>query len=420
VRQPGDEPTAAAVEDHPRRPLGLFEGHGIEIEYMIVDRGSLAVRPLCDEVIRAACGQIESEIEVGPLCWSNELCLHVIELKTNGPVARLAGAERHFLEHVRRIDALLEPMGAMLLPGGMHPFMDPATDTVLWPHEYSEVYDTYNRIFGCQGHGWANLQSVHLNLPFHGDEEFGRLHAAIRVLLPLLPALAASSPMMDGRLTGVADTRLEVYRTNQKRVPILTGHVIPEPVFTKADYEGELLAGLYRAVASLDPEGVLQHEWINSRGAIARFDRDAIEIRVLDVQETPAADLAVLTAVTHALRGLADGDGEAQRRWGVEPLARLFQDVVREGDRAVIRDREYLALLGLHASSATAGEVWQHLVHPWPMMPPAVDAALRHLLDNGCLSGRLARALGAEPRRDRVRAVYADLAACLRSGHLFG
>jgi len=38
---------------------------------------------------------------------------------------------------------------------------------------------------------------------------------------------------------------------------------------------------------------VLQNEWLNSRGAIARFERDTIEIRVLDSQETPAAELAI-------------------------------------------------------------------------------------------------------------------------------
>ena len=32
---------------------------------------------------------------------------------------------------------------------------------------------------------------------------------------------------------------------------------------------------------------------MNSRGAIARFDRNAIEIRVIDVQECPKADLAI-------------------------------------------------------------------------------------------------------------------------------
>ncbi len=86
-----------------------------------------------------------------------------------------------------------------------------------WPHEYSPVYEAYDRIFDCRGHGWANPQSVHLNLPLTGDDEFGRLRAAIRLLLPIMPALAASSPVIDGRLTGLMDSRLEVYRTNRRR-----------------------------------------------------------------------------------------------------------------------------------------------------------------------------------------------------------
>ena len=68
----------------------------------------------------------------------------------------------------------------------------------LWPHENREVYDAFDRIFSCKGHGWANLQSMHINLPFADDAEFGRLHAAIRFLMPLMPGLTASSPVMDG------------------------------------------------------------------------------------------------------------------------------------------------------------------------------------------------------------------------------
>jgi hypothetical protein len=90
------------------------------------------------------------------------------------------------------------------------------------------VYEAFDRIFDCRGHGWANLQSAHLNLPFSDAEEFGRLHAAIRLLLPILPALAASSPVMDGRLTGRVDSRLDVYRHNARRVPQVSGRVVPE------------------------------------------------------------------------------------------------------------------------------------------------------------------------------------------------
>src|SRR5690606_17301416 len=142
--------------------------------------------------------------------------------------------------------------------------------------------------------GWANLQSVHLNLPFDGDEEFGRLHAAIRLVLPILPALAASSPLKDGHYTGLKDTRLDVYQSNQRKVPSIAGRVVPEQVFTQKDYEEQILQRNYQDIAPYDPEGILQDEWLNSRGAIARFQRNAIEIRVLDIQECPAADLAIL------------------------------------------------------------------------------------------------------------------------------
>ena len=87
------------------------------------------------------------------------------------------------------------------MPTAMHPWMDPATETVLWD-DATDVYRTYDRIYGCRGHGWANLQSMHVNLPFADDSQFARLHAAIRLVLPLLPALAASSPIAEGSVDG--------------------------------------------------------------------------------------------------------------------------------------------------------------------------------------------------------------------------
>ena len=54
--------------------------------------------------------------------------------------------------------------------------------------------------------------------------------------LPLLPAIAASSPLMDARQTGLLDSRLEVYRSNSRRIPSVAGRVIPEAVFDEATY----------------------------------------------------------------------------------------------------------------------------------------------------------------------------------------
>jgi glutamate---cysteine ligase / carboxylate-amine ligase len=403
--------------------LHLFEGYGIEIEYMIVDRRSFDVRPYSDRVLEAAAGEVVSEVEVGELCWSNELMSHVIELKTNGPAPSLAGVADFFQRDVRRINGILAASDAILMPSAMHPWMDPDREALLWAHEYNEVYSTYDRIFDCRGHGWSNLQSMHINLPFAGDAEFARLHAAIRVLLPLLPALASSSPYALGRNTGFLDYRMEVYRHNARRVPSLSGDVVPEPVYSEQAYRSEIFERMYADIAPHDPEGVLRHEWLNSRGAIARFERDAIEIRVIDTQEAPVVDLAIAAAVAHLAQGFSSGelaDFERQARLPVATLADVFQRSLRHAEQTPVEDADYLAVLGMPGARASVLEIWQALLE---RRPPALDAAARaaldHILRHGPLSRRMLAFAGAEPSRARLQALARELTLCLEQGRSF-
>jgi gamma-glutamyl:cysteine ligase YbdK (ATP-grasp superfamily) len=407
--------------------LHLFEAFGVELEYMLVGAGSLSVLPAADQLLAAAAGEVTADVERGDISWSNELALHVIELKTSGPARSLAGLAASFQENVGQLNGLLGPLSGRLMPTAMHPWMDPAREMRLWPHDASPVYEAFNRIFDCRGHGWANLQSVHLNLPFAGDEEFGRLHAAIRVLLPILPALAASSPVVEGRLTGLCDSRMEVYRTNSARIPSITGLVVPEPVYTRRDYEEGILRRLYHDIAPFDPEGILRHEWLNARGAIARFERNTIEVRVLDVQECPLADLTVCAVVAAALELLISGrlaPEEEQRAFPTERLSAVLLSTIRDADEAVIGDPEYLHLFGLPPSykARTAGNVWQEL---WPrserspLFPAECRAPLRVLLERGPLARRILRALGKDPSRQRMEAVYRELCDCLAAGRMF-
>lgn len=399
---------------------GLFEGFGIELEYMIVDSVSLDVRPLSDRVLHAIAGSYESEVEVGELAWSNELVLHVIELKTNGPRADIAGLQELFHRDLRRIDAILAPLGARLMPTAMHPWMDPETETRLWPHEHNTVYEAFDRIFDCRGHGWSNLQSVHINLPFQGDEEFGRLHAAIRMVLPILPALAASSPFAGRAATGFQDTRLDYYLRNCARIPAVTGHVIPERVFTAEAYQRQLLEPLYRDIAPLDPDGVLGYEWLNARGAIARFDRNAIEIRLLDIQECPGADLAVVAAVVALVRALVEerwSSWEDQKAWAEQRLWRILETTIRDADAAVIADPEYLRDMGMDRKAfVPALDLWRHLV---PRLPIAAEhsAPLAVFLGEGCLSSRLLRAWNGRP--ESLPDLYRSLCECLAGNRMF-
>ncbi len=405
-------------------PLRAFEGVGIEIEYMLVDRVSLAVAPLADRLIEAACGSIESELARGPLAWSNELCLHLIEVKTNGPAPRFAPLPALFQSEVAAIDALLADLDTRLMPTAMHPWMDPDREMRLWPHEYGAVYAAFDRIFDCRGHGWSNLQSTHVNLPFGDDAEFARLHAAIRVVLPLLPALAASSPFVGGRASGWLDTRLEFYRRNAQAVPAVTGLVVPEPSTSRAGYERDILRPMYADLAPHDPDGILQHEWLNARGAIARFDRHAIEIRVLDVQEHPAADLAIAQAASDAVRLLHEGrwsDTGIQNAVPTERLAGWLLQAARDGERAVVDDRAWLRALGFPERKGEMGEIWRHLVESGAAAGAGVEAraALATILDRGPLARRMLDALGPAPASQALHALARSLCDCLAAGRSF-
>lgn len=407
--------------------LHLFEGYGVELEYMIVDADTLDVRPVADELIKAACGAYETEIERGPICWSNELMLHVVELKTNGPVAQLAPVAGAMQSGVREINALLAPMGARLMPAAMHPWMRPDREARLWPHEYSAVFERFDAIFDCTGHGWANLQSAHLNLPFADDAEFGKLHAAVRLVLPLLPALAASSPIAARRPTGQMDFRLAVYRNNAARIPSISGEVIPEAVFTEAAYRTDIFDRMYADIGPHDPEGILQHEWLNARGAIARFDRGTIEVRVVDVQECPQADLAIAALAAAVIQALSESHWcsvAAQQAYPSAPLVDLLTAAIRDADAAVIDDAAYLDLFDMpRRSPCTTRDVWEHL---YTSVHANADAATRELLrpvetilQHGPLARRILTALGGNESPEALKAVYGHLCDDLAEGRQF-
>ncbi|MBK8206346.1 MAG: glutamate--cysteine ligase [Planctomycetes bacterium] len=386
---------------------------------MIVDRQTLAARPISDELLKAV-GAEGGDIERGDAAWSNELVLHVIEFKTNGPAPELAALPALFNDQVRAANTALEPMGAMLLPGGMHPHFDPATETRIWPHDYNVVYETYNRIFDCRGHGWSNLQATHLNLPFADDAEFAQLHAAVRYMLPLLPGLAAASPVAEGRLQPALDFRLVNYAQNSARIPSSTGDVIPEPLYTQQDYYEGILHKIWADTAPFDPDGNLRGEFANARGAIARFDRMAVEIRVLDIQECPLVDVAICAAIVAALKALI-----AQRwvplddiaRAEVKPLAAILQAAMVEGENTVIDDLAYLRGFGID-EPLSIGEVWHHLAYETGLAEPW-RRVVRTIEQQGTLATRIRRALGAAPTRAQIDGVYRALSQCLANGRMF-
>lgn len=400
--------------------IAAFTGYGIELEYMIVDRVSLKARPIADLLLIDIEGSVANEVEHDELAWSNELVRHVVELKTNGPAESLDGLGDNFHADLAEINRLLEPHGACLMPTAMHPLFDPDTETRLWPFGQNEIYAAYNRIFDCRGHGWSNLQSMHINLPFADDAEFTRLHAAIRAVLPIIPALSAASPLEQGRPTGWMDTRLRYYRDNQREIPEISGPVIPEAVSSIDDYHASILQPMYRAIAAHDPDGILADDWLNSRAAIARFERQTIEIRIIDLQECPAVDLAIARAVSALIKRLYDGDiveFERQQALDHHSLANLLFDCARLGSAALVEHREWLEAFGIEGPIG-AGRAWQTMFERgWLGDDPS--GHLQTLLAHGTLAERIVRRTGDHPAPESVVETCRELVACLAENRAF-
>ena len=405
-----------------RFTIPAFAGYGLELEYMIVDRDSLAVRPVADALLPMLQARRRPS---AALDWSNELVRHVIETKNVAPIPALAALPALFADDLREANALLASMNARLMPTAMHPWMDPLKETVLWD-DATDVYRTYDRIYGCRGHGWANLQSMHINLPFVDDREFARLHAAIRMVLPLLPALCASSPIAEGSATGFMDYRLDAYFGICARTPSVAGEIIPDTVESRAEYEARILEPMYAEIAPHDRAGVLRHEWLNSRGAIPRFDRDAIEIRLVDVQECPLADVSIAAAVVTVVQWLyAERSASLVDQQALETgtLARVLRATIRDAENAIVDDAGYLRALGIRAERCSAGDVWRALLDASARDASLAGAwwqpALDVVLGRGPLARRILRATGERPSRRKLHDVYAVLCDCLRDGRMF-
>lgn len=413
----------ADVATAPRR---IFSCAGIELEYMVVDVDTLDVKPIVQNLFAEVGCPGQSDVDRDKFTWSNELVAHVVELKLSRPEPSLTDVADGFQNELKRVNEALGNLGAKVLPTGMHPWMSPASETVLWPLEAAEIYTMYDNLFGCRQHGWANLQSMHINLPFHGDEEFRKLHTAIRTVLPLIPGLSASSPFCDGKFAGTLDTRLYAYGKSCSKIPECSGEMIPLPFTTEKEYDKQVFQPMYKALKPFDTENVLCEEYSNARGAIARFSRGSIEIRLIDTQECPRMDLAIASLVIRAVKALAEEQWIALDQQIALPqaeLVALYRKGVHNAEVTVCAKPELLAAYGLEsAASATVQDIWKELLRrSWPENEDTelrADAAW--LLTHGSLARRILEKTGVSPKREDLKREYEALAACLATGQRYG
>jgi hypothetical protein len=233
--------------------------------------------------------------------------------------------------------------------------------------------------------------------------------------------------MFDGRAGRQLDSRLVHYIGHCARVPSLTGNVIPEPIYDQSTYRRLVFGPIEADITPLDSDEVMDVEFLNARGAIARFDRGSVELRLMDVQEYPAADVAicaVVSAVTQMLVEQTWSTTEDQCQFASEPLRQILDLTARDAEQAVLEHTDYLRYFGLDGTPIAAGELWSVLVErasEAKMVSEAIVAPVQTILTRGTLARRIHQSLGspavdAPVDRQLLHAAYQRLSDCLLQG----
>ena len=359
---------------------------GTEHEFSINDCRFTPL-PVSDEIIKTICGRYESEILFGEVKLGKELQKTVLEILPRIPADNLCALEAHLTGGIEKFYRIF-PRQYLLLGLGMHPLLR-LEQTAVWNHDEGEYYEVYDRLFNLHQHGWLNIQALQINLSYRNKKELVSQYNRLRSLIPYLIAITASSPFVEGRLTGSMDNRLLYYMKNQEKMPQICNGVIPEKINSVNEYHAmqeEIFAKLREHDA-----GILCEEWLNSSGVIIRFSRKCLEIKALDEQECIRSDMAVCAFVRSLLRCRT-----LPVETDLEALLALRDQAIRNGTRDLRPELEKLYEVA-----------WKHATDDERQYLPVIH----HRICNGSL---------AELMRDRYKKnpdiipILSDMAASLQ------
>ena len=248
---------------------------GLEEEFAILDPRSLDLAPRFEELRdhAAAVDPVLREHITGELISSE------IEI-ISGAGADLGDALARQRERRRALFALAGAQGAELGATGTHPWADYREQPVIDTEHYHRVED------GLKYVAWRNNTfSLHVHVGVRDIDRAVRVCDRMRPLLPLLLAVSANSPFLDGRLAGLHSARTQTFTRSFPRcgVPYAFGGW---PAFR------EYIDLLIRTHSIIEFTQV----WWSVR---PHFSYGTVEVRICDVQAT-AAESDALVGLTVA------------------------------------------------------------------------------------------------------------------------
>jgi carboxylate-amine ligase len=173
---------------------------GVEEEFSILDPGTLELTPRFEQLRDAAAGDpVLSRAVAGELISSE------IEI-ISGAGADIHDALARQRERRARLFALAGAHGVALGATGTHPWADYREQPIIDTEHYRRVEE------GLKYVAWRNNTfSLHVHLGVNGIDRAVQVCDRLRPVLPLLLAISANSPFLDGRYTGLGSARSQSF-----------------------------------------------------------------------------------------------------------------------------------------------------------------------------------------------------------------
>ncbi|HEX5225925.1 MAG TPA: YbdK family carboxylate-amine ligase [Solirubrobacteraceae bacterium] len=259
---------------------------GLEEEFSILDPATLELSPRYEELVAAAASdELLSEAVAGELISSE------IEI-ISGRGASLHDALARQRERRRLLFALASSHGAALGATGTHPWADYREQPIIDTEHYHRVED------GLKYVAWRNNTfSLHVHVGVTGIDRAVRVCDRLRPVLPLLLAISANSPYLDGRDSGLHSARTQSFTKSFPRCGV------PDPFGGWRAYR-EYIEFLLATRSIVEFTQV----WWSVR---PHFSFGTVEVRICDAQataqESEALGSLMVACVAQAARDVDDG-----------------------------------------------------------------------------------------------------------------
>jgi glutamate---cysteine ligase / carboxylate-amine ligase len=259
---------------------------GLEEEFAILDPGHLGLAQRFEELRDGA----QSDAPLADAI-AGELISSEIEIRS-GRGETLAAAQEQQRDARRRLFALAASHNVLLGATGTHPWADYREQRIIDTDHYHRVED------GLKYVAWRNNTfSIHVHVGIRGADRAIQICDRLRPVLPLLLAISASSPFLEGRNAGLHSMRSQIFTKSFPRCGV------PDAFGSWRSF-AEYIDFLIRTRSIVEYTQV----WWSIR---PHLTFGTVEVRICDTQptaaEADALSALIVACVAQAARDIDEG-----------------------------------------------------------------------------------------------------------------